>query len=119
MIFRLETCTFFTAEGEGQVTDQDLKAIRKTSPKDQEIWATAVKKVDDMSLKAPGLTLVIPDFGAKETEIKRLANGFFEVKGFIVIASLIVAAAVGAILLFTAATGFCLLYRAIGIDTSK
>jgi hypothetical protein len=31
----------------------------------------------------------------------------------------IVAAAVGAILLFTAATGSCLLYRAIGIDTSK
>ena len=31
----------------------------------------------------------------------------------------IVAAAVGAILLFTAATGSCLLYRAVGIDTSK
>ena len=31
----------------------------------------------------------------------------------------IVAAAVGAILLFTAVTGSCLLYRAVGIDTSK
>ena len=31
----------------------------------------------------------------------------------------IVAAAVGVILLFTAATGSCLLYRAVGIDTSK
>jgi len=31
----------------------------------------------------------------------------------------IVAAAVGAILLFTATTGSCLLYRAVGIDTSK
>ena len=31
----------------------------------------------------------------------------------------IVAAAVGGILLFTAATGSCLLYRAVGIDTSK
>jgi uncharacterized membrane protein len=31
----------------------------------------------------------------------------------------IVAAAVGAILLFTAATGSCLMYRAVGIDTSK
>ena len=31
----------------------------------------------------------------------------------------IVAAAVGAILLLTAATGSCLLYRAVGIDTSK
>ena len=31
----------------------------------------------------------------------------------------IAAAAVGAILLFTAATGSCLLYRAVGIDTSK
>ena len=31
----------------------------------------------------------------------------------------IVAAAAGAILLFTAATGSCLLYRAVGIDTSK
>ena len=31
----------------------------------------------------------------------------------------IVAVAVGAILLFTAATGSCLLYRAVGIDTSK
>ena len=31
----------------------------------------------------------------------------------------IAAAAVGVILLFTAATGSCLLYRAVGIDTSK
>jgi hypothetical protein len=31
----------------------------------------------------------------------------------------IVAAAVGVILLFTAATGSCLLYRAVGIDTSR
>ena len=31
----------------------------------------------------------------------------------------IVAAAVGATLLFTAATGSCLMYRAVGIDTSK
>ena len=31
----------------------------------------------------------------------------------------IVAAALGAILLLTAATGSCLLYRAVGIDTSK
>ncbi len=31
----------------------------------------------------------------------------------------IVAAAAGVILLFTAATGSCLLYRAVGIDTSK
>ena len=31
----------------------------------------------------------------------------------------IVAAAAGAIVLFTAATGSCLLYRAVGIDTSK
>jgi hypothetical protein len=31
----------------------------------------------------------------------------------------IVAAAGGVILLFTAATGSCLLYRAVGIDTSK
>jgi len=31
----------------------------------------------------------------------------------------IVAAIVGAVLLFTAATGFCLLYRLFGIDTVK
>jgi len=31
----------------------------------------------------------------------------------------IVAVAAGAILLFTAATGSCLLYRPLGIDTSK
>jgi len=31
----------------------------------------------------------------------------------------IVAGAVGAVLLFTAATGFCLLYRLFGIDTVK
>jgi uncharacterized membrane protein len=31
----------------------------------------------------------------------------------------IVAAVVGVILLFTAATGSCLLYRAVGIDTSR
>jgi Inner membrane protein YgaP-like, transmembrane domain len=31
----------------------------------------------------------------------------------------IVVAAAGVILLFTAATGSCLLYRAVGIDTSK
>jgi ABC-type uncharacterized transport system permease subunit len=31
----------------------------------------------------------------------------------------IVAALIGAVLLFTAATGSCLLYRLVGIDTSK
>jgi uncharacterized membrane protein HdeD (DUF308 family) len=31
----------------------------------------------------------------------------------------IVAVVVGAVLLFTAATGSCLLYRLVGIDTSK
>jgi len=31
----------------------------------------------------------------------------------------IVAAVIGAVLLFTAATGSCLLYRLVGIDTSK
>jgi uncharacterized membrane protein len=31
----------------------------------------------------------------------------------------IVLAAIGAVLLFTAATGFCLLYRLFGIGTSK
>jgi len=31
----------------------------------------------------------------------------------------IVAAVIGAVLLFTAATGSCLLYRLVGVDTSK
>jgi uncharacterized membrane protein YeaQ/YmgE (transglycosylase-associated protein family) len=31
----------------------------------------------------------------------------------------IIAALIGAVLLFTAATGSCLLYRLVGVDTSK
>lgn len=73
-----------TADGEGQITDEELKAVRQTAPKDKAIWATAIKRVDDMTVKAPGLTRIVPDFGAKGTEISH-RGGIFEVKGFIVI----------------------------------